>query len=214
MLKNKASRCRDTQADKNNYSPQNPIGSNRRSIVELVEVSEFFPMTSDHVSRDTRIAAGQISGANQTFSNKATFGQVFGFGFVGHEARVSGWGWSTESLNGSFLGLKRQRVLCIDSRNRGPVQFVDGEDVVNNNSFFANFHTGVPKQQPRKISEPYVYPRLCCNQEPRIYRKSGYSKKSKNESSTGHYATRSGIQGLSVHFPSLTQLAGHRGECC
>jgi hypothetical protein len=214
MLKNKASHCNGTQEEKNNYSPKNPIGLNRRNIVELVEVPEFFPVTSDDVCRDTGITAGQISGPNQTLADEATFGQVLGFGFVSHEAGVSGWGWGAEGLNSSVFGFKSQRVFGIDSSNRGPVQFVGLENVVNNNPFVANFHTGVPKQQPSKISEPYVYPRPCCNQEPRIYRESGYSKKSKNESSTGHYATRSGIQGLSVHFPSLTQLAGHRGECC
>ena len=214
MLKNKASHRNGTQADKNNYSPNNPFGFNRRSLVELVEVSEFFPMTSDDVCRDSGIAAGQISRPNQTLADEATFGQVLGFGFVSHEAGVSGWGWGAESLNGSFLGLKGQRVLCVDSSNRGPVQFVGLENVVNNNPFVANFHTGVPKQQPSKIGEPHVYPRLCCKQEPRIYGQSGYSKKSKDESGTSHYATRSGIQGLSIHFPSLTQLASHRGECC
>jgi hypothetical protein len=214
MLKNKASHCNGTQAEKNNYSPKNPIGFNRRSLVELVEVSEFFPMTSDDVCRDTGIAAGQISRPNQTLADEATFGQVLGFGFVSHETRVPGWGWSAEGLNGSVLGFKSKRVFGIDSSNRGPVQFVGLENVVNNNPFVANFHTGVPKQQPSKIGEPYVYPRLCCKQEPRIYGQSGYSKKSKDESSTSHYATRSGIQGLSIHFPSLTQLASHGGECC
>ena len=214
MLKSKASHCRDTQEDKNNYSPKNPIGFNRRIFIELVEVPEFFPVTSDDVCRDTGIAAGQISGPDQTLADEATFWQVLGFGFVSHEARVSGWGWGAESLNGAFLGLKGKRVLCVDSSNRGPVQFVGLENVVNNNSFVANFHTGVPKQQPSKIGEPYVYPRLCCNQEPGIYSQGGYSKKSKDESGTSHYATRSGIQGLSIHFPSLTQLASHRGECC
>lgn len=214
MLKSKASHCCDTQADKNSYSPKNPIGFNRRSLVELVEVSEFFPVTSDDVGRDTGIAAGQISWPNQTLADEATFGQVLGFGSVSHEAGVSGWGWGAEGLNGSVFGFKSQRVFGIDSRNRGPVQFVGLKNVVNNNSSFTNSHTGVPKQQPSKIGEPYVYPRLCCNQEPRIYGQGGYSKKSKDESSTRHYATGSGIQGLSVHFPSLTQLASHRGECC
>ena len=214
MLKSKASHCCDTQADKNSYSPKSPIGLNRSNIVELVEVSEFFPVTSDDVCRDTGIAAGQISGPNQTLADEATFGQVLGFGFVGHEAGVSGWSWGAEGLNGSVLGFKSQRKLGIDSNNRGPVQFVGLENVVNNNTFLANFHTGVPKQQPSKIGKPYVYPRLCCNQEPRIYGQSGYPKKSKDESGASHYATRSGIQGLSIHFPSLTQLASHRGECC
>ncbi len=214
MLKSKASHCCDTQADKNSYSPKNPMGFNKRSIVELVEVSEFFPVTSDDVCRDTGIAAGQISGPNQTLAYEATFGQVLGFSFVSHKAGVSGWGWGAKGLNSSVFGFKRQSVLGVYSSNRGPVHFVRGEDVVNNNPFFANFHTGVPKQQPSKIGEPYVNPGLCCNQEPGIYGQSGYSKNSKDESSTGHYATRSGMQGFSVHFPSLTQLASHRGECC
>lgn len=214
MLKSKASHCRDTQEDKNNYSPTNPIGFNRRILIELVEVPEFFPVTSDDVCRDTGIAAGQISRPNQTLADEATFGKVLGFGSVSHEAGVSGWGWGSEGLNSSVFGFKSQRKLGIDSNNRGPVQFVGLENVVNNNPFVANFHTGVPKQQPSKIGEPYVYPRLCCKQEPRIYGQSGYSKKSKDESGTRHYATRSGIQGLSIHFPSLTQLASHRGECC
>ena len=214
MLKNKASHCCDTQADKNSYSPKNPIRFDRRIVVELVEVSEFFPVTSDDVCRDTGIATGQISGPNQTFADEATFGQVLGFGSVSHETRVSGWGWGAESLNGSVLGFEGQRIFGIDSSNRGPVQFVGLENVVYNNTFLANFHTGVPKQQPSKICKPYVYPRLCCNQEPRIYGQGGYSKKSKDETGTSNYATRSGVQGLSVHFPSLTQLASHRGECC
>jgi hypothetical protein len=213
MLKSKASHCSRAQAGKNDYSPQNPFGLNGGFRAELVEVSEFFPVTSDHVSRNARIAAGQISRSNQTFSDEATFRQVLGFSFVGHEARVSGRGWGAEGLNGSVLGFQRQRVLGIDSSNRRPVQFVRGEDIVNNNSCVANFYTGVPKKQPSKISEPYVYPRLRCNQEPRIYGQSCYSKKSKDESGTSHYATRSGIQVLDFHFPSLTQLAGHRGEC-
>jgi hypothetical protein len=214
MLKNKASYSRDAQDRKNNDSPQDPTGSNRSFIAQSVEISKFLPMTSDHVSRDTGITTGQISRPNQAFANEAAFGQVFGFGFVGHEAGVSGRGGGTKGLNGSVAGFKCQRVLGIDSSNRGPVQLVGLEDVVNYNPFFANFYAGVPKKQPSKICEPNVNPGLCCNQEPGIYSQGGYSKKRKDESSTSHYSTRSGVKGLSIHFPSLTQLATHRGECC
>ena len=214
MLKNKASYSRDAQDCKNYDSPQNPTGSNRSFIAQLVQISKFLPVTSDHVSRDTGITTGQISRSNQTLANKTTFRQVLGFSFVSHEAGVSGRGWGTESLNGPVAGFKGQRVLGIDSSDSGPVQFVGLEDVVNYNPVFANFYAGVPKKQPSKICEPNVNPGLCCNQEPGIYSQSGYSKNRKNESGTGHDSTRSGVQGLSIHFPSLTQLATHRGECC
>lgn len=214
MLKSKASHGRDTQNGKNSNSPQNPPGYNRGCIAQLVEVSKFLPMTSDHVSRDSRITAGQVSGSNQTLAQKTTFWQVLGFSFASHKAGVSGWGWSTESLNGSVFGFKGQSVLGIDSSDSGPVQFVRLEDVVNYNPIFTNSYARVPKKKPSKISEPDINPGLSCNQEPGIYGQSGYSKSSKDESGTSHDSTRPGVQGLSFHLSSLTQLATHKGECC
>lgn len=213
MLENKASCGGDAQADKNYDSPQNPTGSNRGRVVELIKVPEFFPMTSNDVSRDTRITAGQISGPNQALTYKAAFRKVFSFGFISHEPRVSGWSWGTKSSNSFVFGFKTQRILGIDSSNRGPAQGVCLEDVVNNNSFFTDFYAWIPKKQPSKISEPNVNPGFSCDQEPRIYDQRGNSKKSKDESGNGHYATRSGVQGLGVHLPSLTQLSSHRVEC-
>ena len=214
MLKNKASQSRKAQTGEYSDSRNYPAGSDRRCIVELVEVSEFFPMTSDHVSCDTGITTGQVPRANQAFSNKAAFGQVLGFGFVSHEAGVSGRGRGSKGLNGSVFGFEGQRVLGVDSSNRGPVQFVCLEDVVDDNPFVANSHAGVPKKKPSKISKPDVNPGVGCNQEPGIYSQGSYSKESKDESGSGHNATGSGVKSLSIHFPSLTQFATHRGECC
>lgn len=214
MLKNKASHSSQAQGDKHSDSRNYPAGSNGSYIVELVQVSEFFPMTSNHIGCDSGIATGQVPRSNQTFSNKAAFGKVLGFGFVSHEAGVSGWSRGSKGLNGSVFGFESQRVLGVDSSNRGPVQFVCLEDVVNYNPFVANSHAGVPKKKPSKISKPDVNPRFGYNQEPGIYGQGGYSKESKNESGGRHDATRSGVKGLSIHFPSLTQLATHRGECC
>ncbi len=214
MLKNKASHSRKAQAGEYNDSRNYPAVSDRSSFVELVEVSEFFPMTSDHVSCDTGITTGQVPRANQAFSNKAAFGQVLSFGFVSHEARVSGWSRGSKGLKGSVFSLESKRVLGVNSSNRRPVQFVCLEDVVNYNPFVANFHAGVPKKKPSKISKPDVNPGFGHNQEPGIYGQGSYSKESKDESGSGHYATRPGVKSLRIHFPSLTQLVTSRGECC
>lgn len=214
MLKNKASHSRQAQAGKYNDSREYPAGSNGSRIVEFVEVSKSLPMTSDDICCDSRIATGQVPRANQAFSNKAAFGQVLGFGFVSHESGVSGWSRGSKSLNGSVFGLESKRVLGVDSSNRRPVQVVCLEDIVNHKSFVANSYAGVPKKKPSKISKPDVNPGLSCNQEPGIYGQGGYSKESKDEPGSGHNATGSGVKSLSIHFPSLTQLATHRGECC
>lgn len=214
MLESKTNQSRDRQYGKDNHTPINESAANFRSTLESVRVPKFFPVASNQKCCNSGVARGQVSGSNQPLTDEATLGQVLGLGPVGHEAGVPGGCRCCEGSNGSIMSFQAQRVFGVDSLYGRPANRVNSKDVVDNDTMFSYSNTWIPKQQPTDEGKPKIDPAFSQDQFPRLESKRDDSKASEENSSNGHYSSRSGVQGLTLHPISLTQPATPKGACC
>lgn len=205
MLRNKADYRRNAKDSKSHQAPNHPTGFNDSCFVETITVSQKFPMASNDVRSNTAVAVGEISRSNQPLSDEARFWQVLGFSSTSAKARVTRWSRGCKSADNSFFGFQCQGVFGIDSSNCAPVQTGSSKNVVHQDFSLRDSNAGVPKQQPRKICKPEIYPNLG---EEHL---KGFSRNSKDSDArecnceSGHNFARTRSQSLGIHFASLTQ---------
>ncbi|CAB4630093.1 unannotated protein [freshwater metagenome] len=205
MLRNKAKHGSYSQNDKSHQAIQNPTSLDNRVFVELISVSELFPVAANHISGNSTITTGQITWSDHPVSNEAAFWQMLSLGLVGKKPGVSRRRWSSPRSNDSRLSFQGERVLGVDSPNRTPVQSCGSKNVVNDNLRFTHSNAGAPKQQPGQIAKPEVDPKL--SQENRY----GFRGQGKNSNSrkgnchNSHDFARAGSKRLRIHSVSFTQ---------
>ena len=207
MLKNNANCSCRAQSHEYNYASGRPASYNHGLSTKLVFVPKLLPVASDYVGGNSAIAAGQISWANQTVSNKATFRKMFRFTLVCEKAGVSRWGWSSPSSHNSLFGFEGERVLGVDALYRTPVQSGKSKDVVNNNFGFENFDAWVPEQQPGKKAKPNIDPDICQQNGNWFGGKRDSANGRKGHGQNGHDFARAGSKHLGIHTVSFTQSA-------
>ena len=211
MLRNKANNSSGTQSQKYNYASDRPASEHFRFGSELVLVPKLFPVTSDYVSGNSAITTGQISGSHEPVSNEAAFRKMFRFALVGKKTRISGWGWSSPSTNGSTFSFQGQRVLGIDSLYGTPVQSGESKDVVNDNFRFGDLDTWIPKQQPGKIAKPQIDPDFGQQNAKRFGGQRNGTNYGKRHGQYRHNFARTGSKQLGIHTFSFTQSAVEAG---
>ena len=211
MLRNKANNSRGTQSQKYNYASDCPASDNFRFGSELVLVPKLFPVTSDYVSGNSAIATGQISGSHEPVSNKTAFRKMFRFALVGKKTRISGWGWSSPSTDGSTVSFQGQRVLGVDALYGTPVQSGESKDVVNDNFRFGHFDTWIPEQQPGKIAKPKIDPDFGQQNAKRFGGQRNGANNGKGYGQYRHNFARTGAKHLGIHTFSFTQSAVEAG---
>lgn len=211
MLRNKADYCSQAKGNENYQSPANPTGRNNRGLTKSVSVSQFFPMASNYVGRNTAVAAGQISGSNQSLSDEARFWQVLGFSSIGHETRVAGGGRSGKGSDYSLFGFQGEGVLGINSFDGTPIQANFPEDVVDQDAGFRNPNAWIPKQQPSEERKPQVNPYFGQEHLQGFGCQSEYPNSCESNCEGSHNFAGSGSHGLGIHVASLTQSTFERG---
>jgi len=207
MLRNKSNNGSGTQSQKYNYASDRPASEHFRFGSELVLVSKLFPVASYYIGGNSAIATGQISWSNEPVSNETAFRQMFRFALVGKKTRISGWGWSSPSTDGSTVRFQGQRVLGIDALYGTPVQSGKSKDVVNDNFRFGDLDTWIPKQQPGKIGKPNVDPDICQQNGNWFGGKRDSANGRKGHGQNGHDFARAGSKQLGIHIVSFTQSA-------
>ena len=203
MLKNKTYQSYKGQDQEANDSKSSKRTFDQGVFVQLAAVSEFFPLRANQKGSDPRVAGSQVTRANHSFSNEATFRKMFSFGFVGHEGGVSRWSGSSPRLEGFFFGLQSQRVLGVNSDNRAPAKKNISKDVFNENSIFSYSNTWIPEQEPRHKANPDKDPTAGYKQINGLDSQSNYSEGGEYETGNGDDSARSGVDNLLLHNPSV-----------
>lgn len=212
MLRNKANQGHYAQDAERKHSSHNPSSLNEWICVELVLVSELFPVASYYVGGNATIAAGEISRPHQAMSYEATFWKMLSLRLLRKKAGVSRRGWSRPSTDDSALGLQGKRVFGVNSSYRAPIQRGRSENVVDNNFRFANSNTGVPEQQPGEIAKPYVNPYFGQQHGGRLGGKGKDSDSRKGHGQHRHDFARAGTNQLRFHVSSFTQSTSLGGS--
>ena len=207
MLRNKANNGSSTQSQKYNYASDSPASEHFGFGSELVLVSKLFPVASYYVGGNSAITTSQISRSHEPVSNETTFRQMLRFALVGKKTRISGWGWSSPSTDGSTVRFQGQRVLGIDSLYGTPVQGGESKDVVNDNFRFGDLDTWIPKQQPGKIGKPNVDPDFGQQNAKRFGSQRNGTNYGKGYGQYRHNFARTGSKQLGIHTFSFTQSA-------
>ena len=203
MLKNKTYQCYKGQDQEADYSKSSKRTFDQGFFVELAAVSEFFPLRANQKGSNSRVAGSQVTRADHSFSNEATFRKMFSFGFVGHESGVSRWSGSSPSLEGFFFGLQSQRVLGVNSYDGAPAKKNISKDVFNLDTIFSNSNTWIPEQEPRHKANPDKGPTAGYKKVKGFNSKSNYSKAGEYKTSNGDDSARSGVDDLFLHSPSV-----------
>ena len=203
MLKNKTYQSYRGQNKEANYSKRSNGASNYGLFTELSSVPEFFPLRANQKGGNSRVAGSQVTRADHSLSNEATFRKMFSFGFVGHESGVSRWSGSSPRLEGFFFGLQSQRVLGVNSDNRAPAKKNISKDVFNMNTIFGNSNTWIPEQEPRHKANPDKGPTAGYEQINGLDSQSNYAEGGEYETSNGDDSARSGVDDMLLHRPSV-----------
>lgn len=214
VLRNKTNNGSYLKSQEDNQATSNPPAVNRGGLIEFSTISQLLPVGSYDECCNSRVTAGEVTGTNQTRSDKGTFRQVLGFSSIGHEPGVAGGCRCCESSYAAEISLERERVFGVDSLYRRPVYEGASENIVDQDSITRNTDTGVPKEQPRAVSEENIDPGFTKDQLQRICCQGNNSQASESKPGKSHQSSGSRVQNLGVHSISLTQPKPIKGACC